>query len=96
MQRNKSIYALADAALVVSSDYKKGGTWSGAIEQLEKYRFIPVYVRSNGESEKSLIALLGKGAFSWPEPTDINSFVETMNKSHEKSVSSIEQGKLDL
>ncbi|WP_295440838.1 DNA-processing protein DprA [uncultured Thiodictyon sp.] len=34
MQRNKLIDALADAALVVSSDYKKGGTWAGAIEQL--------------------------------------------------------------
>lgn len=28
MQRNKLIYALADAALVVSSDHRKGGTWS--------------------------------------------------------------------
>lgn len=36
MQRNKLIYALADAALVVSSDYEKGGTWAGAVEQLEK------------------------------------------------------------
>ena len=33
MQRNKLIYALADAALVVQSDYGKGGTWAGAIEQ---------------------------------------------------------------
>jgi DNA processing protein len=96
MQRNKSIYALADAALVVSSDYKKGGTWSGAIEQLEKHRFIPVYVRSYGEPEKSLKALMEKGAFSWPEPTDENSFIDIMNNSPLKSVSSIEQGKLDL
>ncbi len=96
MQRNKSIYALADVALVVSSDYKKGGTWSGAIEQLDKYHFIPVYVRSNGEPEKSLKALLEKGAFSWPEPTDENSFNETMNNSSKKSTSSVKQGKLDL
>lgn len=96
MQRNKAIYALADAALIVSSDYKKGGTWSGAIEQLEKYRFIPVYVRSNGEPEKSLKALLEKGAFSWPEPIDEESFSKTMNNSSLKHASSIEQGKLDL
>ena len=30
MQRNKLIYALADAVLVVNSDYGKGGTWTGA------------------------------------------------------------------
>ena len=36
MQRNKLIYALADAALVVNSDYEKGGTWAGAVEQLER------------------------------------------------------------
>ena len=30
MQRNKLIYALADAALVVNSDHGKGGTWAGA------------------------------------------------------------------
>ena len=27
MQRNKFIYALADAALVVNSDLNRGGTW---------------------------------------------------------------------
>ncbi len=50
MQRNKLIYALAGAALVVSSDYKKGGTWAGASEQLEKHRLVPVYVRATGET----------------------------------------------
>ena len=34
MERNKLIYALADAALVVQSDVGKGGTWSGAKEQI--------------------------------------------------------------
>ena len=56
MQRNKLIYALADAALVVSSDYEKGGTWAGAVEQLEKLQFVPVYIRSNGEIGKGLEA----------------------------------------
>ena len=37
MQRNKLIYALSDAALVVNSDYGKGGTWTGATEQLDRY-----------------------------------------------------------
>lgn len=68
MQRNKVIYALADAALVVSSDYEKGGTWAGAVEQLDKLRLVPVYVRSNGETGKGLEALRHKGALPWPNP----------------------------
>ncbi len=68
MQRNKLIYALADAALVVSSDYEKGGTWAGAVEQLRKLRLVPVYVRSNGETGKGLEALRHKGALPWPNP----------------------------
>ncbi|MBL0174386.1 MAG: DNA-protecting protein DprA [Ignavibacteria bacterium] len=70
MQRNKLIYALADAALVVSSDLDKGGTWSGAVEQLRKYAFAPVYVRSTGEHSEALDALRGKGALPWPNPQD--------------------------
>ena len=40
MQRNKLIYALSDAALVVNSDHGHGGTWAGATEQLGKLRFV--------------------------------------------------------
>lgn len=69
MQRNKLIYALADAALVVSSDYEKGGTWAGAVEQLEKLHFVPVYARANGDAAKGLRALNRKGALRWPDPS---------------------------
>jgi DNA processing protein len=68
MQRNKLIYAMADSALVVSSDYEKGGTWAGATEQLEKLRFVPVYIRSNGIISKGLEVLRRKGALLWPNP----------------------------
>ena len=57
MQRNKVIYALAQAALVVSSDHEKGGTWSGATEQLGKLEFVPIYVRSNGDTGLGLEGL---------------------------------------
>ena len=70
MQRNKVIYALADAALVVNAEINKGGTWAGAIEQLEKFRLTPVYVRSTGEKSGALDALKNKGAKPWPNPTD--------------------------
>jgi predicted Rossmann fold nucleotide-binding protein DprA/Smf involved in DNA uptake len=74
MQRNKLIYALADAALVVGSDYGKGGTWSGAVEQLDKYRLVPIYVRSSDNLGKGLEALRQKGALLWPNPQDMDTF----------------------
>ncbi|MEN9867110.1 MAG: hypothetical protein RL748_2700 [Pseudomonadota bacterium] len=79
MQRNKLIYALADAALVVASDYNRGGTWAGAIEQLEKMHLVPVYVRSSGKASRGLDALREKGAKSWPEPQDEQAFNAILN-----------------
>jgi len=78
MQRNKLIYALSDAALVVSSDYQKGGTWTGAVEQLERLRFVPIYVRSNGETQKGLESLREKGALRWPDPATPEAFLQTL------------------
>lgn len=75
MQRNKYIYALADAALVVNSDFNKGGTWAGATEQLKKYRFGAIYVRTADTNEsQGLAALNGLGAKVWPAPTDRTEF----------------------
>lgn len=70
MQRNKVIYALSDAALVVTSDFEKGGTWTGAIEQLEKLHFVPIFVRNGSNAGKGNAALLQHGARPWPNPTD--------------------------
>ena len=70
MQRNKLIYALADVALVVSSDLDKGGTWNGAAEQLDKLNFIPIHVRASGARSAGLEALGERGAFAWPDPQD--------------------------
>jgi predicted Rossmann fold nucleotide-binding protein DprA/Smf involved in DNA uptake len=89
MQRNKLIYALADAALVVNSDYEKGGTWAGAVEQLEKLHFVPVYVRQGGESAKGLEALLRKGGIAWPNPTSPEQLIDVIENvsipSHERA-----------
>ena len=68
MRRNKLIYALADAALVVDSDYGRGGTWAGATEQLEKLRSVPVHVRADGNVGKGLDELRKRGAQPWPNP----------------------------
>jgi predicted Rossmann fold nucleotide-binding protein DprA/Smf involved in DNA uptake len=94
MQRNKLIYALADAALVVNADYEKGGTWTGAVEQLERFRFGPVYVRANGSSGKALDALRNKGAFAWPEPRTAAEFEQALSNAPELAVN--RQQRLDL
>lgn len=67
MERNKQIYALADAALVVNSDHGHGGTWAGATEQLKDFHYVPVYVRSTGEPCRGLDELVARGAGEWEE-----------------------------
>jgi predicted Rossmann fold nucleotide-binding protein DprA/Smf involved in DNA uptake len=79
MQRNKLIYALADAALIVNSDFQQGGTWAGAVEQLDKLRFVPVFVRSTGDIGPGLSALRSKGARPWPNPEDPDAFSEVFS-----------------
>ena len=79
MERNKQIYALADAALVVNSDHGHGGTWDGATEQLEKLRYVPVYVRSKGEPCPAFDELVGRDARWWSEPTTPSEFREVLS-----------------
>ena len=78
MQRNKLIYAFADAALVVNSDYQKGGTWAGAVEQLDKLKLVQVYIRGNGEPGSGIEALRKKGALPWPEPATPEAFTAAL------------------
>ena len=85
MQRNKVIYAMADAALVVESDLKKGGTWAGAAEQLDKLRWTRVYVRSTGPPSEGLAALRERGALAWPNPDDADSLESVMNADSPKT-----------
>lgn len=70
MQRNKVIYALADAALIVNAEVGRGGTWAGATEQLVGRCPLPVYVRSTGAISEGLDALRERGARPWPNPED--------------------------
>ena len=77
MQRNKVIYALAEAALVVNADCNRGGTWAGAVEQLKKYS-VPLFVRSTGDPSEGLDALQQRGARPWPEPEDADGIEEIL------------------
>jgi predicted Rossmann fold nucleotide-binding protein DprA/Smf involved in DNA uptake len=42
MMRNKYIYAQSEATIVIKSDYNKGGTWSGATENLKNQWALPL------------------------------------------------------
>lgn len=92
MQRNKLIYALSDVSLVVNTDLNKGGTWAGAIEQLDKLKFVPVYVRSTGETSSGIDALRGKGAIPWPNPQDADAFKAVFDVAIPTSVVSPQAG----
>lgn len=71
MARNRLIYALADAGLVVNARAGSGGTWAGAEEQLRALHYVPVYVRETADHRGSgLDALVALGAHIWPAPVD--------------------------
>lgn len=78
MGRNKLIYAIADYGLVVSAEYKKGGTWAGAEEELKRENSLPVFVRSGSKAPQGNNKLLDLGAIPWPESIERDSFKQQL------------------
>ncbi len=78
MGRNKLIYAMADYGLVVSAEYKKGGTWAGAEEELKRETSLPVFVRVGKNTPLGNNNLLNLGAIPWPESIDKNGFKQQL------------------
>ncbi|MFB0693934.1 DNA-processing protein DprA [Agrobacterium pusense] len=68
MERNKYLYALADAAVVVDSDVK-GGTWSGAIEN-QKYGWTPAFVRFGADTGAGNRQLAAQGLVGLSDKID--------------------------
>lgn len=66
MGRNKYIYALADYAVVVSADYRQGGTWAGAEEELKREGGRPVFVRTGAHMPKGNSELIKLGGLPFP------------------------------
>lgn len=64
MGRNKYIYCLSQAAVVVRSE-TKGGTWNGAIENLKK-AWVPLWIKRDTNPESGNYALVSQGA-QWLE-----------------------------
>lgn len=74
MGRNKLIYAMADYGLVVSAEYNKGGTWSGAQEELKREVSLPVFVHLGNKVPQGNKKLLDLGAIPWPESINRHNF----------------------
>lgn len=66
MARNKYIYCLSDAAVVVSSTSGKGGTWSGAIEAIRN-NWVPIWIKTTAEPGSGNPQLVDQGAHWLPE-----------------------------
>jgi len=71
MDRNKLLYGLSDAALVVASSADSGGTWAGATEALRHGR-LKVFVKSTGTLAPGNSKLLRMGAVPFPAEPWVN------------------------
>jgi predicted Rossmann fold nucleotide-binding protein DprA/Smf involved in DNA uptake len=94
MQRNKQIYALADFGLIVSSGYNEGGTWSGAIEQLEKLHLTPIFVRAENDGPEGNRQLLRRGALPFPSEPWPASFREVIEAASQRNLQPMETADL--
>lgn len=73
MGRNKYIYCLSEAAIVVHSGLK-GGTWTGALENLKK-KWVPLYIKVNNDKNAGNLSLIKEGGKAIEDNMDINSFI---------------------
>lgn len=71
MARNKYIYALSDAAVIISASEGKGGTWSGAVEAL-KHAWVPLWVKTHLDAQSGNAVLVRMGARWLDEGAAIN------------------------
>jgi DNA processing protein len=85
MQRNKVVYALSDTALVVSSDVNKGGTWAGAIEQLERFKSGTLYVRTSAGAPDGNTELQKRGAHASPQPETAEELRHVLSKPQQET-----------
>jgi len=68
MDRNKYIYAMGDYAFVAQSD-TKGGTWTGAVEELKRPEHHPVFVYMGHSRVEGCAKLVAQGGVAWT-PSD--------------------------
>ena len=75
MARNKFIYCLADAAVVVHSG-TRGGTWTGALENLDA-GWVPLWIKPSDDPDAGNQALVEKGG-QWLDETLLRQGIDTL------------------
>ena len=71
---SRMIFAMSKVTLIVQSDFIQKASYEDAQEQLRRFHFSQIYVRTTGEPSKGLAGLQNLGAQPWPEPKDVESF----------------------
>ena len=89
MMRNKYIYSQADYTVVVKSDYNKGGTWAGAVDNLKKPKSV-TYCWNNPKYEGNM-ALINKGAIPINDEWDVDFSAYSINHDIAKPEAELEQ-----
>ncbi len=84
MARNRYIYCLADAAVVVASASGSGGTWNGACENA-KAGWVPLWVKRTSDPASGNSGLIEQGACPLPDP--LESLATLFERSDEVSAS---------
>ena len=93
MARNKYIYCLADSSLVIHSG-KKGGTISGADENLKK-RWVPLWVKPTQDNDAANADLVTKGG-RWCEADIQNLKISDLLSMEATVVSQVKEEQTDL
>jgi len=71
MRRNRLVYVMSRAAVVAATAAKSGGTWAGAVENIE-HRWVPVYVRDDGGAGSRELAGVGACPLPLDPPEDVD------------------------
>lgn len=101
MARNKYVYTFAQYAVAVSAEEEKGGTWQGAVENLEA-DWVPLFIRNGPRVPKGNLRLIERGGIPlqddiWSsENVTLKSFLDIESSKKCKVHNDLGQKDLDL
>ena len=95
MDRNKYIYAMADYAFVAQSD-TKGGTWTGAVEELKRPGHHPVFVYMGHSRVEGCAKLIAQGGLAWTPSDSLQPMIDKGMAATNKPVETSQQSLFDF